>query len=63
MFKSRTEEIIDRLKAEDKVYTLSDDEMLSISNHIYESMENFKQELYKKFKQSEKDLHKVILNA
>lgn len=62
-FRSKVDELIDQLRAEGKVTTLSDDEVLSIDNHIRKDMERFRQNLYRKFKQSEKDLHDIILSG
>lgn len=61
-FRSKVDELIDQLRAEGKVTTLSDDEILSINNHIRKDMERFRQDLHRKFKQSERDLHNIILN-
>jgi hypothetical protein len=63
MLKSKIEIMLGELKAEGKVTTLSDEEVMAIDEHIRRCMEGFKYDLLRKQKQSEDDLRRIILNA
>lgn len=62
-FKSKWEEIYERLEAEGKVTVLSVEEVAAIDEHIRKSMEGFKQDLRRKEAKSWQDNKRIILNA
>lgn len=57
------ESILDRLRREGKVIVLSDEEQTAIKEHMSKAMAGFKADLRRKERQSERDLHAIILNA
>ena len=59
---SKIREIYDELKANNKITSLSDDEVRQIDIEIDEAMSEFRQEFSRKEEQSKSDTSKVILN-
>ena len=59
---SKIRKIYDELKANNKITSLSDDEVRQIDIEIDEAMSEFRQEFSRKEEQSKSDTSKVILN-
>lgn len=62
-FKSKIDEIMERLAASGKAVELCDEQVKEIDNHLSSIMSQYRQELRIKQSQSEEDLRKIILNA
>lgn len=60
-FKSKISQLYDQFEKQGKLIELTDDEIIDIRDHIHRDMENFRLELLRKQKQSEKDTHAIIL--
>lgn len=54
--------IIEKLRLEGKVTELSDEQVAEIRKHIEDDMREFRMELYRKQRQSERDLRAIILS-
>jgi hypothetical protein len=60
-FKSKIDELYERLESEGKLTRLSDEQLANLDAHISKEMSGFRAELRRKQAQSQADLEKIVL--